>query len=385
MSEETGKLNIDPDTPGYSALMNLAEEAISPVYVTDLKPIDVSYIKDTAMRAVVALAASCQWNVVHKPGRQVTLISRTGFKQSIPTNTSIKYGVFLNRIWAINTYSFTHLPTAELIDKLLNQYKLDASHARAFRLLVASVSSEPQADEDTDEDQFTEQGDALARMGVTSEPEEEAPVEPDEFVPTERVEPTLSTAAKGLQYVSQIMETVIRKLVPDGDDQITYRCLVCGLEFPTKRGVGGHYGGHVSKGEAVAKPEARDNAIRVTPTLTNQIGHNHPASAGPDPDNCAACSIGDQPGEPEPEPMTDEEWEPFIEAVQEPVFDDELTRLRDIISQVAALVSGDVARERDEALAELQDLRQRFNALQQTLSTLYELLGELNPTTKEKP
>jgi len=358
MSEETGKLNIDPDTPGYSALMNLAEEAISPVYVTDLKPIDVSYIKDTAMRAVVALAASCQWNVVHKPGRQVTLISRTGFKQSIPTNTSIKYGVFLNRIWAINTYSFTHLPTAELIDKLLNQYKLDASHARAFRLLVASVSSEPQADEDTDEDQFTEQGDALARMGVTSEPEEEAPVEPDEFVPTERVEPTLSTAAKGLQYVSQIMETVIRKLVPDGDDQITYRCLVCGLEFPTKRGVGGHYGGHVSKGEAVAKPEARDNVIRVTPTPVK---------------------------EPEPEPpMELTEWDPLVEYFQEPVFDDEATRLRDIISQVAALVSGDVARERDEALAELQDLRQKYSALQQTLSTLYELLGELNQTNKEK-
>jgi len=346
------------DIPGTDAILKLSEDAINAIQVTNIKPIDVSYIKDSGVRAIVALAASCDWNVVHRAGQMVTLISRTGHKLRFPTNTSIKFSVFASWTNGIARHSLTHLPTPELMEKLIAQYKLDTSHARVFREAVGKP--EP------------------------IELEEPSAAALDEFVPTERVEPTLNTAAKGLQYVSQIMETVIRQLVPEGEDQITYRCLVCGLEFPTKRGVGGHYGNHVAKGEAVAKPEARDNAIRVTPTLTNQIGHNHPASAGPDPDNCAACSIGDQPGEPEPEPMTDEEWEPFIEAVQEPVFDDELTRLRDIISQVAALVSGDVARERDEALAELQDLRQRFNALQQTLSTLYELLGELNQTNKEK-
>ena len=381
MAIQTGKLRVDPYTPGYDTLMNLAEEAMSPVYVTDLKPIDVSYIKDTAMRAVVALAASCQWNIVHKPGRQVTMISRTGFKQSIPTNTSIKYGVFLNRLGAINTHSFTHLPTAELIDKLLNQYKLDASHARAFRLLVESVPTEPQADEDTDEDEFTEQGDA-------SEDEAEGHAEEDDMHPeipdsqlvpySERVEPTLSLATKGQQYVSQVMETVIRRLVPNGEDQITYRCLICGLEYPSKRGVGSHWQVHVQAGEATSTVDARKNIVNVIPNY--KASEVHPRGE-PKPE----FEIEVEWTPPEPEPMTDEEWEPFIEAIQEPVFDDELTRLRDIISQVAALVSGDVARERDEALAELQDLRRRFDALQQTLSTLYELLGELNPTTKEKP
>ena len=335
------------ETPGYDRIIQLSNEYREPVAVISPKLVDVSFIDDPGMRAVVVLALSLEWNMVHKANRVLTLIARNGFKHVIPTDTSVKFNVFQNRVYATITHSMTHIPTLELAEKIIKQCKLDPSHARVLR-------------------------DAVTKMAMASVPEEEVE-EPsaaalDEFVPTERVEPTLSTAAKGLQYVSQIMETVIRQLVPHGEDQITYRCMVCGLEFQTKRAVGGHYGNHVIKGEAEAKPEARDNAIRVTPTEVSK----------PEPEPEPAFEIEVEWTPPEPEPVAMRIEPGHIED------DSELIRLRDIISQVAALVSGDVARERDEALAELQDLRQKYNALQQTLSTLYELLGELNPTTKEK-
>jgi len=335
------------ETPGFDQIRQLSKEYRDPVLVSGPKLLDVSFIEDPGMRAVVVLAVSLDWNMVHKANRVVTLIARNGFKQVIPTDTSIKFAVFQNRVYATVTHSFTHIPTPELMEKIIKQHKLDPSHARVFR-------------------------DALSRMGVTPEPEEEAattPVVADEFVPTERVEPTLSTAAKGLQYVSQIMETVIRKLVPEGDDQITYRCMVCGLEFPTKRAVGGHYGNHVAKGEAVAKPEARENVIRVTPTPVKEPEPEYDIDGDFDDDN--------EWREPEPEPEPTKDVSSTIEEL-----------LRSTVATIAMLVSEDrvkeVERERDEALAELQELQLRFNTLQQPLSTLYELLGELNPTNKEK-
>jgi len=331
------------DIPGTDVLLKLSEDAINAIQVTNIKPIDVSYIKDSGVRAIVALAASCDWNVVHRAGQMVTLISRTGHKLRFPTNTSIKFSVFASWTNGIARHSLTHLPTPELMEKLIAQYKLDTSHARVFREAVGKP--EP------------------------VEPEEPSAAALDEFVPTERVEPTLSQAAKNQQYVSQIMETVIRQLVPNGEEQITYRCMVCGLEFPTKRGVGGHYGGHVIRGEAEAKPEARENVIKVTPTEVSKPEPEYDIDGDFDDDN--------EWREPEPEPEPTKDVSSTIEEL-----------LRSTVATIAMLVSEDrvkeVERERDEALAELQDLRQRFNALQQTLSTLYELLGELNPTNKEK-
>src|SRR5580765_4089245 len=264
MALQTRKLRVDPDTPGYNTLMNLAGEAMSPIYVTNVKPFDVSYIKDPAVRAIVVLAVSCEWNVVHKPGRMVTVISRTGLKLRFPTNTSIKFSVFTSWANSVVTHSMTHIPTMDLVDKLINQYKLDSSHARVFRDAVGWL--------------------VVDRIDLQLEEEEVAEDDTHPEIPdgeVERVEPTLSQATKDTFYVSPLMDTVIRQLIPDGVEQITYRCKICGLEFETKRGVGGHYQVHVRAGEAEATNHHQKEYVRAhrQPALTNQIGHNHPASA----------------------------------------------------------------------------------------------------------
>ena len=346
------------DIPGTERFMDLADAALDPILVWNARPIDVGYIDDPGVRAIVALAASCGWNVVHKAGSMVTIVSRSGRKLRLPTNTSIKFSVFTSWVNGVVLHSMTHIPTAELMDKLIQQYKLDASHARVFRQAV----SQPAADEEADESDGTD-------IEVTQE-EVTADVAPDEqptsdplSVFSERVEPTLSTAAKGQQYVSQIMETVIRKLVPDGVDQITYRCMVCALEFPTKRGVGGHYGYHVTRGEAVAKPEARDNIVHVIPNYVPTEVHVYQPKSEP---------------EPEP-PMTDEEWKPFIEAWE---VDDEITRLRRIVREVGRIVGREEIAQLQERCQELTIERDeavtRANRLASDLRSLRELIGGIS-------
>jgi hypothetical protein len=162
---------------------------------------------------------------------------------------------------------------------------------------------------------------------------------------SERVEPTLSTAAKGHQYVSQIMETVIRKLVPDGEDQITYRCLVCGLEFPTKRGVGGHYGFHVARGEAEAKPDASKNIIKVVPPeepVVQAVQELHDHSV-------------ELLSEPEPEPE------------RRITLDTVAVMLQGIVDIAVKDAVAGVQRQLDAALAEIERLRQERIALRDLL------------------
>jgi hypothetical protein len=167
------------------------------------------------------------------------------------------------------------------------------------------------------------------------------------------------------------METVIRQLVPDGEDQITYRCLVCGLEFPTKRGVGGHYGGHVTRGEAEAKPEARDNAVKVVHVIPP-----HPDRVPePEPPMIAiAVAPGDPFVEPEPEPEYESE-------VGLPGFD-ELTRLRQVVDRIAELVGREHIEQLQERCQELTIERDaavtRAERLASDLRTLRELIGGLS-------
>lgn len=344
------------DIPGTERFMDLADAALDPVLVWNARPIDVSYIDDSGVRAIVALAASCGWNVVHKAGSMVTIVSRSGRKLRLPTNTSIKFSVFTSWVNGVVLHSMTHIPTAELMDKLIQQYKLDASHARVFRQAV----SQPAADEEADESDGTD-------IEVTQE-EVTADVAPDEqptsdplSVFSERVEPTLSTATKGQQYVSQIMETVIRKLVPDGVDQITYRCMVCALEFPTKRGVGGHYGYHVTRGEAVAKPEARDNIVHVIPNYVPTEVHVYPEKVEP---------------EPEVEPPVERTFtnnKPLV---------DELLELRQTVDRIAELVGREHIEQLQERCQELTIERDeavtRANRLASDLRSLRELIGGIS-------
>jgi hypothetical protein len=333
----------EDNIPGEERMRQLVADVRNPAVVVSPVLIDVSYIRDPGIQAIVALAASLEWNIVHKSGSPVTLIARDGFKHTVPTNTSVKFSVFRNRVNATVTHSITAIPSPELMDRLVKQYKLDSSHARVFKMVVDGIVEPVEPDEDSLSDEL-----------LLPEPSEPQP----EFVPTERVEPTLSITTKGQQYVSQAMETVIRKLVADGDEQITYRCLVCGLEFSTKRGVGGHYGFHVQAGEAEATDDARKTVVNVIPDYV--------------PSETRTL----RPKDPEPEPPVERMFtnnEPLV---------NELLELRRIVNEVGRLVGRDEIAQLQERCQELTIERDeaitRANRLASDLRSLRELIGGLS-------
>jgi len=257
--------------PGRDRVERLIDDIRHPVLVHSPVLIDVSFIEDPGMRAVVVLAASLEWNVVVKQSRPVTLISRDGFKHVIPTETSIKFNVFRNRVNATITHSLTAQPTLELMEHLIKQFKLGPSHARVFRAAVGEGVMDDVVSVD-DPDEGLPEPELGADVELVPEPGPAPALDRDEEATTpvvepfsERVEPTLSTTKGGDQYESPIMETVIRQLVKDGDDQITYRCIICGLEFETKRGVGGHYGRHVAAGEAEGTSKMKKPVVNKIP------------------------------------------------------------------------------------------------------------------------
>jgi nucleotide-binding universal stress UspA family protein len=264
------------DIPGRKKMEQLIEAVREPTVVHSPVLIDVSYISDKGMQAVVALAASLEWNVVHKYNKPVTLIARDGFKHVVPTDTSIRFNVFMNRVNATITHSVTAIPTPELMDRLIKQFKLGPSHARVFKAAVGEGVVDGVVDPDNPDEHLPEflpeeepheMQSSMDGGNVAEELKAKAEkiLEAKGFTPTERVEPTLNHMGDGAQYISPIMDTIIRQLIPEGADQITYRCKQCGLEFETKRSVGAHWQVHVKAGEVEATAGAKRTIVNVIP------------------------------------------------------------------------------------------------------------------------
>jgi len=230
------------------------------IMVDQLKPVDLSNISDKGMQGVVLLAVALGWNLVQRRGAPAQLRSRNGITRNIPTDTGVRQSVFWSMLANILGHSEGRLPTPELLELIVKSTGMSKAHAQVLISkvgILASANPKTLEIEEPEEEPEVEWKTAPepiisiieeARASVALDGETQSVG----FVPTERVEPTLNQAGEGEQYISEIMDTIIRQLVADGDDQITYRCKVCALEFETKRGVGAHWQVHVKKGEAEA-------------------------------------------------------------------------------------------------------------------------------------
>ena len=217
------------------------------IMVDKLKPVDLSNIQDKGMQGIVLLAVALGWNLLQRRGAPAQLRSRQGITRSIPTDTGVRQSVFWSLLANVLGHSEGNLPTAELVTLVIKQTGMSKAHAQVLSSRVALLTSANPKTLEIPEPEEEEE----PIIPVIDEPIVTYSVGPEvEFTPTERVEPTLSFAKEGEQYISEIMDTIIRQLVADGDDQITYRCKVCGLEFETKRGCGAHWQVHTRKGEA---------------------------------------------------------------------------------------------------------------------------------------
>ena len=224
-----------------------AESSLEWKMVDSLVPVDLSNIADRGMKGVALLAVALGWNLVQRKGQPIKLVSRTGLERTVLSDTGVRQSVFWSLIASVLSHSDGNLPTAELIQLIVKQSGMSKAHAQVLTSRVNILAHNGKLHEIEEEEAIT------VEEPVVEEPEPPSAIALEPFTPTVRTEPTLSMrGANGEQYISPIMDTVIRQLIPDGDDQITYRCKICGLEFESKRGVGSHYGRHVALGEAEA-------------------------------------------------------------------------------------------------------------------------------------
>jgi hypothetical protein len=107
-----------------------------PVVVTHPIPIDVSSVRDTGMQALITLAHSLGWNVHQKRNQPVVITARDGVQKRLPTNTSIRMGVFQSALSTIMVHSEDPVPSIELMDGIIDMIKVSTDHARRLRLAV---------------------------------------------------------------------------------------------------------------------------------------------------------------------------------------------------------------------------------------------------------
>jgi len=246
-----------------------------------LKPVDLSNIADKGMKGAVMLAVAMGWNLIQREGQPAQLVSREGLRRNIPTDTGVRQSVFWSQIASILSHSDGNLPTPELIEQIVKQTGMSRAHAHVLKSRTALIAAGTDVDPDDqpDEEELSDQGEQTEDEAEDTDepvsPEPEPPSATALEVPfSERVEPTLNHAGDGAQYISPVMETVIRQLVEDGDDQITYRCKVCGIEYPSKRGVGAHWQVHVKSGEAEATALLTKTIVNVVPGYVPTEVHN---------------------------------------------------------------------------------------------------------------
>lgn len=104
--------------------------------VQAIRPYDTSEVRDRGMKALVLLASSLGWNVLHKSNQALRLTARNGVQINVPDNTSVKASVFQAMLSKIMTYSTEQTPTIELVDRIIAITKPNQDQENRLRMAL---------------------------------------------------------------------------------------------------------------------------------------------------------------------------------------------------------------------------------------------------------
>lgn len=248
--------------------------------VTKMMPIDVSVVKDSGMQSLIILAHSLGWNVMQKHNTPVVITARDGVQKRLPTNTSIRMGVFQSALSTIMAHSIDKVPTIELVDAIIAEVKPSVDHARRMRLAVGESPAEHRARvaaheaeaKDSREPQPLTTRISIPEGAWASTIEEAIGIDgiewgdPPEETPV--ADGAAHAAADGNEHGTIISEKpymahhhatregVVRTYQSDtsnervwSDGFVDYTCQHCGVPYTTPKGVGSHRQVHVRAGE----------------------------------------------------------------------------------------------------------------------------------------
>jgi hypothetical protein len=368
--------------------------------VTELKPVDVSAVRDDGMKALILLAVSLGWNVMHKLNQPVVITSREGVQRRIPTTTSARASYFQSNLSAIIVNSAAE-PSLELMDAIIKTVKPSADHASRLRLAVGEtpqqhrerlMNAEPDPEElllppiagrieiHGDDDVELVWEEPPTEPGKTTPPSRPAGVSQEVPRPAdlgdhgELLEQRTHLAKSSLHrnkdgtWRAKVYEstTADERLWEDG--YIDFVCKVCGLAFPNPRGVGSHKQLHIREGTAVAddRNEKKDRWTMVPDTT---LWESRRQSSGtrrskPKPEQ-------EQELQPEPAPEQDQviaDTEYLIQQIKELLFPEVEKRAQELMGVV------------DKLRLENEDLKSKYTKVSGDLRALRELIGGMGET-----
>jgi hypothetical protein len=348
------------DIPGMDELRKLAEEYDAREAITSLPPLDVSDIKDAGMQGVVALATACKWNVLRKTNKPIMLRSRNGTTLAIPTDTSIRFSVFIQRLHSVARDSITVVITPELIEQIITRFKLDHDHAREFRKIV-------EADIPHEEEPMNEPEPVYQRPVPTRATRGMPMPSPDATV-VER-EPWVAHGSDGRQYVS---EASYRRVWSDG--AVDYECTFCGEAYLTGHACSAHFGYHVKRGERPKQGERQyvgevdREWLRETHRRKDEREQRRGRGRPPAVEN-QEMRWADPPPQEEPQPprITVEQFHREDVMAAEPAIN--VDTVAEMVRTLINVATQQITAERDAALAEVERLKGNLKGLR-------DLIGE---------
>jgi hypothetical protein len=364
-------------------VMNTENPTFEPI--TELALVDVSSMKDSGMQAIVLLARSLGWNVMHKLGQPVVLTSREGVSRRIPTNTSVRASLFQTLLSSVMLHS-TAEPSLELMEKIIRAVKPNPDQARRLRLAVGETPqqhaerlanaelaepaptgtsvviewADPPEDKKAKYVPPVEHTYARERT-IEPEPEPvpqpwkregvaEGPADGGEHGEIVRQGPYLAKSSINSTLDGRIVGRVYTSNTSQerewSDGYKDYVCNFCGLAFKSARGAGSHKQVHIREGEAQS-----DSAEQVKQGLT--IGHLSPEQR--------ALITTDKLGtrkHPKPEPAPEPE-PPVVESESETVEPDV-----DVIEAIKNLLWPDVEHKAKAVLVQFEELQREHAELQ---------------------
>lgn len=227
---------------------------------------DVSGVRDNGVKALLLLARSLRWNVMQKHHQPAVITAHDGTQRRLPTDTSLRIGIFQGHLSAIIAHSEEFTPTIELIDHIVQIIKPNIEQARRMRLAMGESPQQHRErmtahDAGVGEDrqaplsQHVEFTDAeLKALEETQRIQEEQEMVEESVTPSGgdvTVEPAMARTSSGWAYESKI---ATKRTWPDGT--VDFECTLpgCGYTHKSLSGISGHWRWHVKKGEAPLAP-----------------------------------------------------------------------------------------------------------------------------------
>ena len=119
--------------------------------------IEPEMLKDLRLRdakVLLYLGSFCGWHLSRGPSGFVILTSHDGQRIEVPNQDTLSTKAFRQRVRKIMRHRVSNIPVIAVVDRVISEVKMDASHANMLRRLateVSAVASVPVAEEPVEE------------------------------------------------------------------------------------------------------------------------------------------------------------------------------------------------------------------------------------------